>query len=786
MSGDVLERNVRALLRESYVPALPTPAFRDRLESVFVAEAARRAATAPFRRLLGTRRRRLLAAAAVVLILLGVQAAWTVHSLGKPRPGAHRLLLDRGEVAVGLADGSWRAATDEEAAEGLAYEGSQLHVETPEDLPFRVRAGGDVVRMAGRSALTLRGPLAAPRATLLRGRATWLNGEDGRIVRDLVVGAPVVLERPRAPAEAARGGEGAAAREPAPLDAALASSELPAPAVLASGLSGRVVEASSGDPVTRFTVGLLGKAVDFRPAVPVTRTFESVDGTFAWPDAPTGEQRVFVFAEDFVLAQLGRRELPLHEPVRIELDPGAALRGSVLDSEGNPVPDALVIPESELPCDMITLRDTEQTFWVPVAARTRSDGRFVLPHLPLGPQTLRVTADGWAPAWLAVEVTGTTGAPEVVVRLAPGGAVAGRVTGADGGPRAGALLITMPMDASQGQRRAHFDMTHTGADGRYRFEHLPTGSMIVVLTGLDAPPEVKPVLVREAGTEAVDFSAPRGGTRLRGLLSDAGGAPIGLQNMALIDLATSENTRWDQSWVATTTDPDGHYLFDGVAPGTYQIFLIADQGRGLRLVDELTVPGEPELQHDVRVPPGHVEVEVVDGRGTPEAEAILFLFRREGPRWTFAGHGRSDESGRGGFAGVPTGVYRVEVCPTREGLGHAWRDDVTLTASGPVTLVLELPEGGGVSGRLVDETTTPVASARVLFRDAEGFDHSGSLMPFTDDAGAFQAFGLPPGEYTVRAFGPDGRSVERTFLKSPGVDPDLRLALPPAREENER
>lgn len=796
MSGDVLERNVRALLRESYVPALPTPTFRDRLESLVLAEVERRALAdhAPRWPVLRDRRSRLRLAVAAA----GLAAALLMAALGlkiwfggsSASPGSRAALLARGEVALSLVDGLWRAATDAEAAEGLAYAGPALLVETPVDRPFPVRAAGDVVRLAGRSALTVHGPAAAPRVTLLRGRGTWLNGEDGTIVRDLAVGVPAVLGRAREPARTApvdERHEADEARVPAPVGTPAANAGTPAPTLLVTGLSGRVVEASSGDPVTRFTVGLLGKAVDFSPAVPVTRTFESTDGTFTWPDAPTGEQRVFVFAEHFVLAQLGRRELPLPEPVVAELDPGEALRGSVLDPQGNPVPDALVIPESELPCDMITLRDAEQAFWVPVAARTRPDGRFVLPHLPAGPQTLRVTADDWAPAWVTLEVTGAASAPEVVVRLQPGGAIAGRVTGADGGPRAGALLITMPMDASQGQRRAHFDMTNTDADGRFRFEHLPAGSMIVVLTGQDAPPEVKPVRVREGEVEPVDFAAPHGGVRLRGLLMDPQGAPIGLQNMALIDFEASDTTRWDQSWVATTTDAQGRYVFDGVAPGNYQIFLIADQGRGLRMVDELPVRDEPEVLHDVRVPPARLEVSVLDPRGSPEAGAILFLFRRTGDRWAFAGHGRTDDRGRGDFTGVPVGVYRIEACPTREGPGHAWREGVALTATDPAaTVTLELPEGGGVSGRVVDETGAPVASARVLFRDAEGFDHPGSLVPFTDDSGAFQAFGLPPGEYTLRAFGPDGRSSERVFLKSPGVDPDLRLALPPPTEENER
>lgn len=539
--------------------------------------------------------------------------------------------------------------------------------------------------------------------------------------------------------------------------------------------------------MTRFTVGLLGKAIDFSPTAPVTRSFESEDGTFAWPDAPPGEQRVFVFAEDFVLAQLGPRVLPLDGPVEAALDPGFALRGSVLDPAGNPVPGALVLPETEVPSDMLILRDTGQMFWVPVSTRTRSDGRFVLAHLPEGPQTLRVTADGWAPSWVTLAVDGAASAPDVVVRLQPGGAIAGRVTGADGGPRADALMITMPMDASQGQRRAHFDMTRTGPDGSYRFEHVPTGSMIVGLTDQDGPPEVKPVRVREEETETVDFAARRDGTRLRGLLSGPDGDPIGLQNMALIDPAASEYKRWDQTWVATITDPDGRYVFDGIAPGTYQIFLIADQGRGLRMVDELSVPDEPEVLHDVRVAPARLELTVVDRRGAPEVGAILFLFRRDGQRWTFAGHGRTDGRGRGSFAGIRAGVYRVEACPTRDGLGLAWRDDVELTATEPaVSLTLELPEGGGVSGRVVDESGAPVAEARVLFRDVEDFDHSGSLLPFTDEAGVFQAFGLPPGEYKVRAFGPDGRTIERSFVKSPGIDPDLRLALPPSSEENDR
>jgi hypothetical protein len=783
VSGDVLERNVRALLRRSYVPALPTPVFRDRLESLLLAEVARRTAVRPApRRLRRVTVAVLAMAAATVLVFLGARVLRHDGEARTPRTA----LLARGEVALGDADGSWRAASPEEVEHGLLYAAALLEVETPAGRTLPVRIGAGVLRVAEDTALTLRGPAVAARAELHRGGAAWQIDETELA---LEVGVPFAL---LTPGETAGPIADTETRVPAPLEATPeappeAPGGEPVPVPLARGLSGRVLEASSGDPVTHFTVGLLRKAVDFSPTVPLTRTFDSPDGTFAWPDAPVGEQRVFVHAPDFVLAQLGPHVLPRDSALDVQLVPGWELEGSVLDPAGNPVQGALVIPESEVPCDMLTLRDTEQAFWVPVAGHTGAQGRFTLRHLPTGPQTLRVTADGWAPAWVRVEVGASEAAPETVVRLQEGGAIAGRVTGADGGPRAGALLITMPMDASQGQRRAHFDMATSDSDGRYAFEHVPLGSMIVVLTGTDAPPEVKPVRILEGEAQVVDFAAPRGGVQLRGVLTDSQGAPIGLQNMALIDVETLPETRWDQQWVATTTDPDGGYRFDGVAPGNYQFFLVTDRGRGLRLVDEIQLPDEPEVVHEVRVPPGRLDVRVVDRTGKPEAGALLFLGRRADQGWTFAGHCRTDDRGLGEFAGLRAGTYTIEACPSRDGPGHVQSDDVLLTTTAATReLTLELSEGGVVTGRLVDEHGTPVTSARVGFRDAAGVNHPGSLMPYTDEAGAFEAFGLPPGEYTASVHAPDGRTIERDFVKSPGIDPDLHLTLPPLSEENER
>lgn len=723
MSYETLERNIAALLRKSYAPALPTPLFRDRLAARFHAALAER--RRPPRAL---PRLALALAAAAVLLVLALRFL-------VPAPSATRAtLLAAGEVALELADGSWRAADADEHARGLAFVPPRVVVVTPPERGLAVHTAAGRIELAAASELHL---FAAPElcALLLAGKATF-HGPDG--ARALPGGTRFTL----APTSAVDTASVAGQRESQPTIAA------PPPAA-GSGraLRGRVRSAEDDVPVARFTVGLLRERQSNATYPPVTRAFESADGTFAWPEPPRGKQRVFVHAPGFALAALGEFALDGELPeLDVRLERGLELAGTVRDVDGHPLAGVLVIAEDEVPTDGLFFGRAEDAFWLPVQTRSGADGRFTLSHVSGGPQgnVLRASADGYAPTWRV----GVQPGAECALVLRRGGTLEGLVTGADGSPTAGAQLVVVAMEQPT-LPRTNFALATSDHEGRYRVEHLPPLTMIAVLIGEDDRPDVRPLQMVDGTTVRADFGTPLVSLTLRGTLRRPEGTPIALQNIALFDRSSA---KWNSDWVASTTDRRGRFEFPAVEPGRYLVFLIDEQGNQLRCVDELELGRELLLvERDVRVPAGELAVTVRTAEdGAALARVVVVLeFLEEGGDELFAALGLTGADGVAHFHEQRPGRYRVTAYPSDGQHGYATLEEVVIGAA-PAEAALAVGPGGSalVSVRTVDGR--PLPRAAVLFAASDGREHNFSQVPETDSDGHFRAVGLAPGIYTVR------------------------------------
>ena len=774
MRDDALERNVRLLLQRSYVPALPTPPFRDRLESLFLAEVEQREHRS------GARRRaqpaRLLPfpaslrfATALAAALLALFLGWRVFSGDAADPRAR--LLARGEVALGFRDGSWRAADEEERVQGLDLAQATLIVVTPAgaelDVLLHARFGGGWVHVNERSELALEQDREVMVATLRSGSA-WLQRGDERSL--LVAGA---ARRLRA-AELEPTPPVASTTVPASREALPSGARPEAPPAQPDptrGLAGTVSTASDGAPLPAFSVALLAERKGHATYPPVRREFASPEGTFRWPDPLSGKQRVFVHAPGYALLEMGEIDFDAVEVenviiLRAQLVPGVSVRGSVLDEEGNPIPNALVFSEDEVPADglFFSLPALEQTFWLPNHARTGPDGRFELAHLNPGRHTLRAGAEGFAPAWKAGVSAPCAPEAELDFTLGPGGTVEGVVKRDDGGPWAGAEVVVVAMDQVE-RTRMSFDHTRTDGEGRYRFEHLPAMTMIVVSMRVADSPEVRPVQVVEGETMVANFEPPRRGVRLHGRVLTRDGKPLARQSLGLFD---AETASWNQDWVATTTHADGGYAFEGVVPGRYQIFLIDDMGRGLRCVDAfLVAPDSVEVEHEVRISGGRLAVTVFDAQSAePAGETALTLMRTdEDGGESFSAFGLSDAEGHFEFVDLRPGTYHVGAYPTRAGLGLAESERVSVAGDERVALEIQLEPGGALDVVVRGPDGRPLEGAVVVFYDEAGGEHTFSRLPLTDAAGRYRASCVRPGLYRVAAelAGHQGTPVEFRF-----------------------
>lgn len=769
MKPDVLEQNLRALLRRSYVPALPAPHFRDQLETLFLNEVAGRAP----RRARPAPRPWLLVAlvAAVLATLLG----WRFFASGGPL--TRERLLQRGEVALGLSDGRWRAADEEERFHGLRFEPPTLVVVTPERVELELLVAGGRVHLGARAELVLERRDGDDFATLHAGTARFHAGAHAQ---DLELGVPLALRAGAAPGASALAGRDA----PAAQRERVAEVQAPRPSATAAAtraLTGQVVDAATGAPLTDFTVALLRERLGHETALPLLCAVSAAtDGRFRWQDPPAGKQRVYVHATGYALCALGEFDLSGALPeLRVGLERGVSVRGRVLDAQGAPLADALVLSEQEAPTDGLLLVDSELYYWLPIAAHSGPDGRFELAHLNPGKHTLRASAAGFAVGWAE---TRAPAAPqdELVLTLGHGGTIEGTVTRDDGAPWAEAQIVVATMDDTT-VRRTNFALARTDADGHYRVEHLPAATLIVVLMRSDKRPDVRPVQVAEGLSARADFGPVEHSLTLSGLVRRADGTPLANQTLGLFD---HEKANWNQEWVASTTLADGSYAFPGVRPGRYFLYLIDEMGRGLRCIDGLEVPaGANEARHDVRLSDSRLTLTTFDARSAePTGGVALIAMRlRPGGGDSFAGFGLSDEGGSFTFEDLQPGTYRVTGYPTNPELGYATSERIELLEgrehASEVELALE--EGGALTVRVRTADGQPLEHALVSFRDESGADHQFSRLPMTDAEGRYRAAGLRPGRYQLSAELPGYASASVALRFDLGREPEIPVVLTP-------
>lgn len=162
---------------------------------------------------------------------------------------------------------------------------------------------------------------------------------------------------------------------------------------------------------------------------------------------------------------------------------------------------------------------------------------------------------------------------------------------------------------------------------------------------------------------------------------------------------------------------------------------------------------------------------------------------RDGKRFPPEGEGvRSDDRGAVALEGMPAGDYRLRV--EHEEVPRSWRGPSVPLVAGEVADLgrLDLPQAGGVRGRLVNEQQTPLAGTRVflrrgvlggLLRLAPGSDDGVE----TDAQGRFEVTRLAAATWVVACDHPGYRRLEKRVEIAPGRYVDVgTLELARGRE----
>jgi RNA polymerase sigma factor (sigma-70 family) len=161
---------------------------------------------------------------------------------------------------------------------------------------------------------------------------------------------------------------------------------------------------------------------------------------------------------------------------------GISVSGTIRDKAGNPVADAIILPHT------LTSRNAggpEPTANAPIedcySVRTQADGSFTVTGLPEGERKLQISAEGFAPSILALDVKPNM--PAANVELGEGGTIVGRIVDIDGQPIPGSYIY-----GSEWRLDRQYSLSlraHADSEGRFVLHHVPLDGIVSFSFGVE-------------------------------------------------------------------------------------------------------------------------------------------------------------------------------------------------------------------------------------------------------------------------------------------------------------
>jgi 5-hydroxyisourate hydrolase-like protein (transthyretin family) len=462
-----------------------------------------------------------------------------------------------------------------------------------------------------------------------------------------------------------------------------------------------------------------------------------------------------------------------------ELDlPGGAITGAVVDGlVGEPVAGALV--------ELFAVDDPVTTL---TTAASGEDGRWRLGGVTPGEFTLRISASGFATAWLggverfteaaSVTVTADASRPvdvEPVVLDGEPGSIAGRLAGSDLG---GLIVTATPVGADAPVASSVVD---AGSGGVFTLGALPTpGRFDVRVVGDSGDPLVEHTVALGAGRaeSSLVLVVPRGPGRISGTVVTGAGALGG----ATVDVADGRSTI---RTISLTQGAVGTFAVDGlVVPGRYTLTVGRPGLAPQSLAVDLTLASpSAELEVPLAAAAGTVTGRVTgpDGSGLGGVEVRATSDGVDVVSATV--DGASDVAGTFSLVGLPVpGTYTLTFA--LEGRRTVTREVRVAAGSAPSPVsVTMIPETVRVAGTVTGLDGAGLGRVTMVLSDGVRVRTS---LSADDPLGRFEFSDVAPGSYTLTARRPGAEpvvvlvAVPDGVTDGSGVDLEVPVAVGPA------
>ncbi len=495
--------------------------------------------------------------------------------------------------------------------------------------------------------------------------------------------------------------------------------ELPA----GGGISGRVVDSNSKQPLTSFSAGLSNVRAGggaMRRGPPMMKDFRSDDGSFVLENVPVGQHQVQVTAPGYVTAQLSGVNVEEGKSVRdleVLMEPGVRVTGKVTGPDGAGLEAVFISAED--PSDRMVMGP-------PGAPNsTNADGEYVIENLQAGERTLRFSKRGYQPEQKAVKISGKEA--RVDVRLSRGLELTGTVVDASGRPVAEASVMAQAPGA--GGRAS------SNANGAFTIEGLAAGRYTVTAskTGL-ASERLRDVDIATVGPLRIVLDT--GGT----IYGRVSGYDETLASTIVVRASNQEGN------AQSSIDASGNFRIEGAPVGTVTVLAMSrgsnSGSKQVEVVSGQSHQVDLEFRSDI----------VISGRVSRNGKAADFSsvsFMPSDARLQSRGSGATDAEGRYSISGLEPGDYNVSVMD--QNTLQPYRTTYKVTGSANFDIDVR---GATLRGRVVDaESGEGIPDARISLSQKGDRPSPTMFQPSTVSAwdGNFTLEHVPAGSYQLLA-----------------------------------
>ncbi|MHC5065386.1 MAG: MSCRAMM family protein [Planctomycetota bacterium] len=469
--------------------------------------------------------------------------------------------------------------------------------------------------------------------------------------------------------------------------------------------------------------------------------------------------------------------------------------GRVIDRTSTPLEGIqvyLVESTTENPFMMTQLMQMGMNYYPPVAQmRTQPDGSFALglqKVLNDKSYELRFTSDRYADytiPGIRIFPEKWYEADDVILDL--GALVTGQVTaiGGTGLPIEGAEVAlesqmnTQSINRTPGRERGILVMTD--ANGRYRIENAPEGSVTIsVLKDGFAKAERRSIRIRRDASNVEDFQLAKGLSIAGNVIESVSGEPIADAKITAVAFSSKTPINGEDR-----SNEDGEFQILGLTDGPYQL-LAAAPGFDTRRVPAVIAGKQDQTIVLDRLGAARIKVMQANGSILRNYRVIVRGFFKENPEQLGLVQGVEQQRVRASdlengvylFKNLNKGDYIFEV----QAQGYAKTHSETFTValgSEPPLLEVYMQQGGSIEGVVVAADGSPLGGAQVTTM-MNSMDENpllklfGSLVQHritkrsikTDSAGRFRMDQLTPGTYQLKFSHRDNYDL---FLKDNAV-----------------